>query len=415
MSAYAAPFAYITNAGDDTVSVIDTASDALVGTIPVGSAPYGVAVHPSGTRVYVSNVGGGTVSVIDTTSNTVLTTVAAGGYGIVVHPSGNAVYVSDRTGAISVLDTATNQIVARVPLPSADIGEGLRPQWFTQGALALAITPDGASVVAATIWGSERYPCEVTQLGCRLGVLTFDTSTNAFTAPYVDLFRFAVEPRGLIARPLSVVAYGDAGFAGIGWLVSNLTLLPFSPALGIAQNQGGTRLYVTGGDPYEAGQVAVIDSQIPLIDKVITTIAVGRDPRGISLDPEGRRAYVANHGDDTVSVIDTATNTVVDTIAVGHGPISLGQFVGPENPPITPFPTFTPTATPTATPTPTPCTGDCDGSSSVTVDELVQCVNAALGKDAACSACDANGDGRVTVDELVEAVDHALNGCAGSG
>ncbi len=39
-------------------------------------------------------------------------------------------------------------------------------------------------------------------------------------------------------------------------------------------------------------------------------------------------AYVANHGDDNVLVIDTATNTIVTTIDVGHSP--LGVAVDPE-------------------------------------------------------------------------------------
>ena len=56
---YAAPFAYITNGGGNTVSVIDTATNTVVSTIPVGTCPQGVAVNPAGTRVYVTNDGSG--------------------------------------------------------------------------------------------------------------------------------------------------------------------------------------------------------------------------------------------------------------------------------------------------------------------------------------------------------------------
>lgn len=35
------------------------------------------------------------------------------------------------------------------------------------------------------------------------------------------------------------------------------------------------------------------------------------------------RAYVTNFSSDTVSVIDTASNTVVATIGVGNGPIGV--------------------------------------------------------------------------------------------
>jgi len=73
---------------------------------------------------------------------------------------------------------------------------------------------------------------------------------------------------------------------------------------------------------------------------------------------------------------------------------------------------------PEETPTPTPspavsdCPGDCNADASVTVDEIVQCVNMALGSTgAACPACDVDGDGSVTVNEIIAAVNAALNGC----
>jgi len=37
--------------------------------------------------------------------------------------------------------------------------------------------------------------------------------------------------------------------------------------------------------------------------RVITTIAVGRDPRSVAVSPDGRYAYVANAADGTISVI----------------------------------------------------------------------------------------------------------------
>ena len=47
--AEAAPFLYVANSGDSTVSVIDTATNTVVGLIPVGNSPYGVAT-PDGTK-----------------------------------------------------------------------------------------------------------------------------------------------------------------------------------------------------------------------------------------------------------------------------------------------------------------------------------------------------------------------------
>src|SRR6185436_4741203 len=66
--ALAAPFGYVVNHVDGTVSVIDTATNAVVSTVTVGDSPLGAAVNAAGTRAYVTNqlAPTGTVSVIDT-------------------------------------------------------------------------------------------------------------------------------------------------------------------------------------------------------------------------------------------------------------------------------------------------------------------------------------------------------------
>ena len=52
--AQAGLFAYVTTG--DTVSVIDTATDTVVATVPVGGNPFDVVAHPDGTRVYVGTL-----------------------------------------------------------------------------------------------------------------------------------------------------------------------------------------------------------------------------------------------------------------------------------------------------------------------------------------------------------------------
>ena len=46
--AVAGPLGYVVNHGDGTVSVLDTATNAVVATVTVGSEPLGAAVHPFG-------------------------------------------------------------------------------------------------------------------------------------------------------------------------------------------------------------------------------------------------------------------------------------------------------------------------------------------------------------------------------
>lgn len=56
---------------------------------------------------------------------------------------------------------------------------------------------------------------------------------------------------------------------------------------------------------------------------LLATTAVGDDPRGVVATPDGLLIYVANHGDNTVSVVARNTQTLVATIAVGHKPFGI--------------------------------------------------------------------------------------------
>jgi YVTN family beta-propeller protein len=73
--------------------------------------------------------------------------------------------------------------------------------------------------------------------------------------------------------------------------------------------------------------VSVIDTKT---DTVIAAIQVGANPFGVAVTPDGRKVYVANAGSNTVSVIDTETNTVVDPpISVGNAPLAFDIFIRP--------------------------------------------------------------------------------------
>ncbi|WP_319436179.1 YncE family protein [Mycobacterium sp. RTGN5] len=168
---------YVANAASNTVSVITTATDANYGltgtvtaTIPVGSAPTGVAVSPNGNTVYVAN-GGGTVSVINTATNTVTTSIPVvdGANGVAVSPNGNTVYVANGGNAVSVINTATNTVTANIPV-------GVKPEW-------IAVSPDGTHVYVANS-GSNT-------------VSVIDTATNTVTAN----IPVGVKPEGIAVSP----------------------------------------------------------------------------------------------------------------------------------------------------------------------------------------------------------------------
>ena len=68
MDAEAAPDGsriYISNGRGGTVSVIDPATDSIVGSVKVGTRPWGIALTPDGAKLYTANGPSNDVSVVD--------------------------------------------------------------------------------------------------------------------------------------------------------------------------------------------------------------------------------------------------------------------------------------------------------------------------------------------------------------
>ena len=89
----------------------------VTATITVGSKPRGVAVSPDGTTAYVANFWSHTVSVIDTATNAIKAgfsagiTVGTSPKGVAVSPDGTTLYVTNwDDDTVSVIDTAKNAI-----------------------------------------------------------------------------------------------------------------------------------------------------------------------------------------------------------------------------------------------------------------------------------------------------------------
>jgi YVTN family beta-propeller protein len=117
--------AYVTNAFSNTVSVIDTASNIVIDAIPVGVDPINLAITPDGTLAYVVNEISNTVSVIDRVTNTVIANipVGLGPSDITITPDGTRAYVNNHTSnTVSVIDTSTNSVTAAIPLCCAPFG-----------------------------------------------------------------------------------------------------------------------------------------------------------------------------------------------------------------------------------------------------------------------------------------------------
>src|SRR5579864_4194769 len=131
-------YAYVANNGANTVSVINTTTNLIVKTIPVGTAPYAVAINQAGTLAYVTNTGSNNVSVISTSTNAVTATipVSSGPIDIALNPSGTTAYVScGGANVVAAINTSTKAVTTNIAVTNP---------------VGLAVTPNGAFLYAVS-------------------------------------------------------------------------------------------------------------------------------------------------------------------------------------------------------------------------------------------------------------------------
>lgn len=276
---------YVANEGSGTVSIIDTASNAVVATIPVGPNPRHAAVTPDGTRLYVVCANDPGVVVIDTATRRVRTTTI-GGFddGLAISPDGRWAYVLEfgwmgpGSGRMAVLDTSNDLLVKTIALDEA--------------AESVTVAPDGRHVYV-----THFFPNLVSVI---------DTATNSV----VRTIKTKTGPSGAAISP-------DGRFLYVGGIEAVSVVETATNALAgtidddrmlnqVAISADGSRLYAIGDD---STKLAVID---PASRRVIDSVQLGKGPTAMAVTPDGRRVYVADFVAGSVSILDTSTNSVID-------------------------------------------------------------------------------------------------------
>ncbi len=128
-------FLWVCNPDNNTVSVLDVGSDAAskVKEISVGREPQSVALNGDNTKAYVANAIDGTVSVIQTSTLNVIGTIRVGAepWALAFTPNGSKLYCANSSSnSVSVIDPSTDKVVKTIE------NVGVLPR-------AIAITNDG--------------------------------------------------------------------------------------------------------------------------------------------------------------------------------------------------------------------------------------------------------------------------------
>ena len=327
--------AYVTNPTANVVNVIDTATNAVVGTIAVGAGPSRVAISQDGSRAYVTNTASNSVSVIDTATDTVLRDIAVGDTPstIAVTPGGDRVYVMVAGGVVQVIDTTANAIVASV---------------VTHGIGDMAVTPDGSRVYVAS------GHVDVIDTATNTLVASFAAEHTAVANVINVAVAVAFSPDGTRAYiPVVIYDFRNSGFSADGGVavvdtasnsVTGMIRLGSQPG-SIALTRDGGRAYVGiqslwVNTIYVAGffpgrYVAAIDTST---NAAIAWIDLGADgnvwdlqntPAELAVTPDRSAVYVAIPRIGSVAALDTASNVVTMKIPVGTFPYGLAIVPDP--------------------------------------------------------------------------------------
>lgn len=154
------------------------------------------------------------------------------------------------------------------------------------------------------------------------GAWSFASAASADTV--VGTVTVGSAPNGVAVTPDGTHAYvanNNGGSVSVIDTATNAVVRAVSVGMGpygVAVTPDGTRVYVTSA---ASGTVSMIDTAA---DTVVNTLPVGGNPLSVAITPDGTRAYLVRPGAGSVSVIDTATSVITKHIGLpGTAPVSV--------------------------------------------------------------------------------------------
>ncbi|HEY2913186.1 MAG TPA: beta-propeller fold lactonase family protein, partial [Candidatus Angelobacter sp.] len=111
-------YAYVSNGGSNSVTVIDLRALSILTTVSVGRSPTGLAVNPRKNEIYVANTESNNISVIDAETNKVVSTIGVhrAPFFVDVSSDGKRAYVANSGSAnLSVIDLDQRKVIKYIP------------------------------------------------------------------------------------------------------------------------------------------------------------------------------------------------------------------------------------------------------------------------------------------------------------
>lgn len=272
-------FAFAVNRIDDSLSVLDLDSREAIGCVPLQDEPF--AVVTNGNYIFVSNQGSDSISVIHRATFLPLMTIrtAAAPKGMALSNDGSMLYITHFfSGKMSVVDTFRMQVIAEVNVSSsANISQ------------AIELDPSNSLAYLPQTFSNSTNKA-----------LLFDTTVSPVVS-IIDLQALV----NLRTHRVSVDIVDE----------------PVGIPIDVVRSTANV-LYIANA---ASNDLSVINLNS---NSAVAHLEVGANPRGIVLSTDERHAYVNNTLSGTVSVIDTATHSVLQEIVVTDIPLAPALLNG---------------------------------------------------------------------------------------
>ncbi len=251
-------YAYVTNGGSGTVTVLDVVDVRVDGELRVGLDPVAVAASPTRNEIYVVNAGApggvGSLSVIDAEHNTVVATIPLHRrpLSIDVDAAGKLAYVANSgSNTVSIIDLEARREIAQ-------IGAGVQP-------VVARLAPDGKALIVA------------------------DKRGNSVTI---------IDP---VTRRIRAVISGCPG------------------ALDPVILADSSKAFVPCSAGHQVMVIALAPAGQP--DQMQTLMDVGSGPVALALKPDGGELFAVNSLSDSISEVVTNSNDVSGAHMMGDDPV----------------------------------------------------------------------------------------------
>jgi len=282
---------YVASRENDMLYAVDGLTHAVIAQIPVGDEPFGVAVNPNTNKVYVATFASGELYIIDGNTHSIIKTLRMGPEAcyVAVNPNTNRVYVTVHgINGVAVINGITDHLIKRIGAEAGTFGVAVNPTlnriYVSNRDVNSIITIDGATNQVIESQTVHLEPARSTPY-----TLAYNEATQKLYVVYGphDIANKVWVYRATAGglTPLKSINIGNGGRQGGG---------------GIVANPNTNHIFVTNS---AENTVTVIDGAT---DTVLTTVGapnVGLDPFGIALDTAANIVYVGNRKSHNVSVI----------------------------------------------------------------------------------------------------------------